>query len=116
MYTGQPQFNQQGLEGESFEISKDFILNNKETVTDFFGDNRQWYAKLLTSGQKYTKVSLDGSEINEDPNGDGTEEIPPLDPQRITEGRAENISKFFEEWKEVKEDFIVYYNHDKASI
>jgi hypothetical protein len=109
----QPQFNQQALEGEGFNVSKAFILENTETVTDFFGDNRHWYAKLLTSGQKYSKVSLDGNEINEDPHGNGEAEILPLDPKRITEGRAENIVNFFEEWKEAKEDFTEYYKHEK---
>jgi hypothetical protein len=109
MNTGQPQFTQQTLEGEGFEISTAFILENKEMVTDFFGDNRHWYAKLLTSGQKYSSTSLDSQDdIHEDPNGNGEDEIRPLDPAKITEGRAENISKFFEEWKDARDDFVAY--------
>ena len=120
MTTEQPQFNQQSLEGKGFDISSAFILENKETVTDFFGDNRHWYAKLLAGGQRYSKVSLDdnkvSSEINEDPNGNGEAEIVSLDPTRITEGRAENIVRFFEEWKDAKEDFIAYYKHEKSYV
>ncbi len=112
----QSQLSQQSLEGEGFEVSKVFILENKDTVTDFFGDNRHWYTKLLTSGQMYSKVSLDSTEeINADPKGGDAPEIPPLDPTKITEGRAESISKFFEEWKDAKDDFIAYYKDKKVS-
>jgi hypothetical protein len=114
MNLGQPQFNQQALEEEGFDISKEFILDNKETVVDFFGDNRRWYDKLHTSTLVYSKVNLDyKGELNEDPKGGGATEIAPVDPLKISDGRAENISKFFQEWKEAKRDFIEYYKHEK---
>lgn len=96
----QPQFNtltrQNSLEGEDFEVSKEFILKNKETVTDFFGDNRHWYEVLLRGGQNNKGVSLDDNVIlDRDPLGNDDLEILPLTPDRITEGRAENIAHFF---------------------
>lgn len=110
----QPQFSQQSLEGEGFEVSKELILENKETVTDFFGDNRHWYAELLTSGKKYSSTSLDSQDdIHEDPHGNGEDEIRPLNPAKITEGRSEHIANFFEERKDARDDFIAYYKHEK---
>lgn len=90
-----------------FQIDTAFIIANKEIVTDFFGDNRHWYEKLLGGGSKYRKTSLDARDENANPEeGDVY-----LDEKNITEGRAESISKFFEEWKEAKDDFDMYLKH-----
>ncbi len=44
-------------------IDREYILTHRDTVLDFFGDNREtWYKKLNTPGIKYAKVSLDDTD------------------------------------------------------
>lgn len=98
---------QQGFEGEKFQITREFIVDNKENITDFFGDNRHsWYKKLLAGGSTFTRTSLDSQESFEGEDDD----LPPLDPERITENRAENIAKFFVEYPDAFQSFLQYSN------
>jgi hypothetical protein len=98
---------QQGFEGEKFQITPGFIVDNKDNVTDFFGDNREsWYKKLLAGGITFPRTSLDSQESFEGEDDD----LPPLDPKRITENRAENIAKFFAEYPDAFQSFLEYSN------
>lgn len=95
------------FEGEGFKISPDFVVANAEVVTDFFGDNRKEYEKLLKGGVKYLRTSLDSS-LPFDEDRPGESDLPPLDPSRINEQRAKSISGFFEEYPDVKAAFLEY--------
>jgi hypothetical protein len=80
-------------------------LKNREKVVDFFGDNREtWYKKLLSGGTTFSKVSLDS---HQEYDGDEND-LPPLDPLRITEERAGSIAKFFAAYPEANEAFVTY--------
>jgi hypothetical protein len=104
--------HQQEFKGEGFDLSEETILNAKEVVTDFFGDNREWYKKLLAGGATFGRVPLDS---HEDFEGENDEDFPPLDPQRITEGRAKNIARFFIEYPEAFQDFLQYQRGANSS-
>lgn len=103
---------QQSFEGEGFQIGISYILDNKESVADFFGDSRDtWYKKLLKGGIKYPKTSLDSNEeydVDLDIEKMEDTDLPPLDPEKITEGKAANIVTFFEEYPEAKKAFLAY--------
>lgn len=90
------------------EIGISFIIENKEITADFFGDNRNWYQKLKKGGTLYLRTSLD---TQESWDNDGEEDIPPVDPARITDHRAMSIKAFFEEYPEAKKAFLEYYDH-----
>ena len=106
------QMEQVGFSENGFTLTKDFILANKVVVTDFFGDNREtWYKKLREGGATFSGTALESQDpFDEDIENDEDEkkDLPPLDPERITEGRAENISKFFEENKDAAQAFLEY--------
>lgn len=102
---------QQGFTENGFTIDPSFILGNKEAVVDFFGDNRKWYEQLLKGGSTYVRTSLDSQEIVEGEDSNGENDLPPLDEKRVTDGRAETISKFFTEVPGAKDAFIAYHKH-----
>ena len=105
---------QKSFDTAGFEINKDLIMDisNREAVVDFFGDNRTLYDRLVRGGATYPRTfltsedSFDTDLRSDDPSN---EDLLPLDPSRINEGRAENIVKFFEEYPDAKESFIAYY-------
>lgn len=100
------------FKGDSFEtgLTTDFILGNKEIVTDFFGDNRTtWYAKLLQGGSTFLKTSLDSQdEYDEGTTEEMTPDAPPLEPERVTPERAKNIEAFFVAYPEARDAFQEY--------
>ncbi len=100
---------QAGFEGEGFNIGTSYILDNKESVADFFGDNRGWYLKLVGGGSTYGRVSIDSQA---DYEGVNDEDVPPLDPERINETRAKSIASFFVEYPDAKALFIEYSKKD----
>ena len=108
--------------------SSDFVLQHKELAVDFFSDNRHWYTKLLKGN---TKRSPDITANKDDVQVDlpqatiwlhSEEDLaidkdnPPLNPLLINEGRAEQIAKFFESWKEARDDFVVYSNSEQENL
>ena len=92
------------------KIDVDFILANREIVTDFFGDRRNWYEKLVRGGSTFNKTSLDSQNEYDidlsDEQKDDEPDLSPLEPNRITEERAKSISVFFEEYPEAKKMFL----------
>lgn len=103
------------IEDNSFNPDQQFILANKEDITDFFGNNRNWYAILRRGGQRYGKTSINipGTSLNskeymEAHMEDEIQDLPPLDIDEINEGRAKNIANFFIEYPEAKVDLLVY--------
>lgn len=113
---------QNNLEGESFALTPDIILKNKDVVIDFFGDNREkWYSLLARSGSLRKKVLLHTREelpSESDPEvGMSLQELP-LDPSAITEERAKHIAVFFREYPAALADFLEYskwYTKDSAT-
>ncbi|MEN9552387.1 MAG: hypothetical protein RI935_764 [Candidatus Parcubacteria bacterium] len=108
---------QAGLEGEGFQITPEIILKNKEMVVDFFGDRRDIYALLKRPGTTRPSVSLETQEAlphDEDKHKDESDQRPmpidqlPLDPNRITEQRAEHIALFFRESPRLLAEFLEY--------
>ncbi len=104
-------------EGEGFEITPDFLLANKEVVTDFFGDNRQTYALLKKSSATRPSVALETKELlAHDEDGGKSEEqqrtMPiddlPLDPSLITQERAKHVADFFRENPLALNKFLQY--------
>jgi hypothetical protein len=103
---------QQGFK-EEVTLDASFVLENGELVTDFFGDNREWYQKLMDGGSMYGRTSLDSQEdFNAEDEHDGA----PLEPLRITEGRAKSIALFFKEYPDAKTACIAYIQHEKESM
>lgn len=103
--------------GEQFDINVELVKSNAEIVTDFFGDNRKWYEQLKNGGQMYGKVSLTSSnEYDEDDKNPDENDLPPLDPSKITEERAKSITAFFRETPEAKKAFEEYFAHNQKSI
>ena len=101
-------------EGKKIEIGIPLILSNKETVVDFFGDNRNtWYQALLRGGSTFGRVSLDSKE---DFTTDDEIDLPPLNSEAVTENRAENIAAFFRENHEAAEEFREYYERDMKRV
>ncbi len=95
---------------EISSLTKETVLTNREKVVDFFGDNRAWYEKLLAGGQRFGRTSLDSQkEFDADGKGD-EDDLPPLDPSRITEERAVTILSFFQEYPEAQKAFTEYAN------
>lgn len=106
---------QRQYEGEGFVLSSSFILEQAELVTDFFGDNRDWYYKLQNGGSTYGKVSLHSAEAYDiDGKNPDENDLPPLDPAKITQERAETIRLFFKVYPAAKEAFMDYYNKQKS--
>lgn len=105
---------------ETFEVSGDFVIEHKEQIVDFFGDNRDWYKKLVqgNTNRAYdistSKTSMEVTRpknlvwLHDEKALAIDEDNPPLDPLLINEGKAESIAKFFHEWKEARDDFIAY--------
>lgn len=101
-------------------LSVDYVLKNKEEVVDFFGDNREWYKKLLSgnTNRSYSLVQEGGDLLRKPPQPtlwlhteDALaidEENPPLDSTLINEGVAEAVVRFFENNKEAGAAFIAY--------
>ena len=91
-----PHLLETSQEVEGFYLTRDVIIKNNETVTDFFGDNRieaegrvNWYKRLVKFG-----VSLDSHEDFEGLDVDGEHDLPPLDPEKVLQ-KATKISEFF---------------------
>ena len=107
--------------------SFDFIVHHKNLVTDFFGDNRHWYKKLLggnTNRSYSVAVHKEGLEVrppqttvwlHDEQALMIDQENPPLNPLLINEGRAEQIEKFFIEQKDARNDFVNYSNKEKVN-
>lgn len=95
---------QQSFEEEGFQIGTSYILEHKEGVVDFFGDNRGWYLRLLAGGSTYKRTSLDSQR---DFEGEGDADLPPLEPERVI-ARVDDIARFFGEYKDAKRDFLEY--------
>lgn len=103
--------------GVQFNISEDLIKRNNEIVTDFFGNKRNWYEKLKQGGQTYGRTSLDSSNnYDEDGKNPDENDLPPLDPSKITEERAKSIAAFFRETPEAKKAFEEDYEHALKSF
>ena len=105
---------QMNFEGEGFDLSSKLIIDNKDLVTDFFGDNKDWYTLLLQGGSTYKKISLDtqkeyDKDLADDYLTTTSTDLPPLDPEKITEERAKHIIAFFEENEKAKEAFMSYF-------
>lgn len=106
----------QGFEGEGFAVTPEIIIENRELVTDFFGDNRSWYESLKNGGQTYGRTFLDSQEdFNVDGNGDDMD-LPPLEPAKITQERAKSIAAFLKETPDAQMAFAVYMDHSKESL
>lgn len=108
---------QANVEREGFEITPDFLLANKEVITDFFGDNRLIYALLKKSSATRPSVALETKELlaHDEDSGKSEDEqraMPiddlPLDPSLITQERAKNIADFFREYPIALDDFLKY--------
>lgn len=101
-------------------LTVEYILANKEVITDFFGDNRKWYQILVKGGMKFGKTSLDSQEEYDvdlpDPEFEADRDLPPLDEKKLTEARAVNVSKFFEEYPEAQAAFKAYAGIGSASV
>ncbi len=96
-------------------IDREYILTHRDTVLDFFGDNREtWYRKLNTSGIKYSKVSLDDTEaeLNLMPGeGEKDNDFLPLSMLKLRD-KVDSIVAFFEEVPGAKEALKEYYEHE----
>jgi hypothetical protein len=103
---------QNNLDGEGFGVTPDTILNNKEVVVDFFGDNREkWYKLLSRSGVIHKKVILSSNEelpSETDPTVAMPTQQLPFDPSVITAERAKSIADFFSEYPAALVDFLEY--------
>lgn len=110
---------QRSFKEDTFLIDQELVLANREVIVDFFGDNRDtWYVKLMNGGIKYAKTTLVSREEYDtdlpEPENDDERDLPPLDPNQITEGRAKNIVAFFEEHPGAKEALLEYMSHGQA--
>lgn len=98
----------------------DFIVKNREVVTDFFGDNRLWYTELTLGNQNRSyDIGADKNGItihppkhtvwlHEEKDLEVDKENPPLNPLLINEGKAEMIASFFERNPVAAAAFHVY--------
>lgn len=104
-----------------FEITSDLVEKNKVLVTDFFGDNRNWYEKLNRGGSTYGKTSLNSTEpfdvdlADDDKNFSDVDQAP-LDPERIVGDRLKNIVNFFAEYQQAQEEFTRYYKEQSRDL
>ena len=111
---------QMGFDSESgFKIEVPMILSNKETVVDFFGDNRDWYDQLKKGSSTLNRVNLDSSEDYDtdlDPGDMKAEDrdLPPLEPKLINEIKAEYIAKFFEQNPAANAAFLQYISVEEG--
>jgi hypothetical protein len=97
------------LETELVPVS--FITENKEIISDFFGDHRDVYDQLVAfSKNKGAEISLHSQDIGFESEDDDV--YSPLDPVRITQERAAIISDFFTENPSLSALFMEYSQGD----
>lgn len=100
---------------QDIAIDREYILTHRDTVLDFFGDNREtWYRKLNTSGIKYAKASLDDTdaELNLTPGEkEKAGDLLPLSMLKLRD-KVDSIVAFFEEVPGAKEALKEYYEHE----
>jgi hypothetical protein len=96
-------------------IDREYILTHRDTVLDFFGDNREtWYRKLNTPGIKYAKVSLDDTdaELNLMPwEKEKAADFLPLSMLKLCD-KVDSIVAFFDEVPGAKEALREYGEHE----
>lgn len=112
---------QENTQEHPFIVNRDFIIANKETVLDFFGDSRgtvgSWYDQLNGPGTLHKRTSLVDSskigELNTLPEEEaGTSDIkPPLDLDLLLD-KVDNIVTFFDRVPGAKEALKDYYEHE----
>lgn len=108
---------QMKFNGDQFDINEEIIIRNALIVADFFGSKRNWYEKLKHGGQTYSRTSLDSSNnYDEDGMNPDENDLPPLDPSKITGEKAKNIAAFFRETPEAKKAFEEDYEHARKSV
>ena len=96
-------------EENEFWLDDKMVLENKEAITDFFGDNREtWYKDLLAfKSIEGGRISLDSQEpFDVDLPDDRVDDLPPLEPNKITPLRAKQIALFFESNKGARVAFL----------
>lgn len=99
------------LQGELFPIDVETILQNKEKVTDFFGDHRNTWYKDLVQFKSPTGggASLDSWEKYDiDLPVEQQVDLPPLNPEKINDERAKIISLFFKQNEGAQAAFLKY--------
>ena len=117
-------FNNEHTEGApelNFKVSTSMILENVESVTDFFGDNRKFYEELRKGSSTLNRVNLDSSEdydVDLDPGDTAIEDtdLPPLNPKLINEAKANHIANFFAQNQVATAAFLQYISVEEGKI
>ncbi len=91
-----------------------FVLNNRNIITNFFGDRRKtWYKKLSEDGGiTFGRVGLEDRDPKLLEKLEGEDDLLPLDHTRIDGLRVKNIIAFFEEFPEAKKDLLEYMSKE----
>ena len=86
-------------------------------MIDFFTKNRDWYQKLQNGGSTYGSTSLDTNKAYDvDGKNPDENDLPPLEPTKITQERADKISHFFKEYPAAKVAFMEDYKEQKSKV